>query len=60
VKGYLYAAVRPTSLIKKATIDFKNIDTSTIFESYMAEVDPLTANVTDNYTINETIINNDE
>lgn len=59
-KAYLYAAIRPTSLIKKATIDFKNIDTETLFESYIAEVDPITANIDDNYDIVETIINEDE
>lgn len=56
-KAYLYAAIRPTSLIKKATVDFRNIDNNQLFESYIAEVDPITANIDDNYDIVEQFVN---
>ncbi len=55
-KFYLYASTRPTSLIKKATIDFKDIDSTELFESYIAEVDPITANVDDTYNIIESVV----
>jgi hypothetical protein len=56
IDAYLYAAIRDTTLIKKTTIDFKDINNSNIFESYLAEVDPLNASSSDNYTIKEEII----
>jgi hypothetical protein len=57
VDFYLYAAIRDSAIIKKTTIDINNINTNKLFEQYLAEIDPLSANSTDNYIIKETIKN---
>lgn len=60
VDAYLYAAIRDSSLIKKAIIDINNVNTDSLFEQYIAEVDPLNASSTDPHDIVETIITNTE
>lgn len=54
-KAHLYADTNNSTLIKKAIVDFSDPDTDRFFESYMAEVVPITANEDEPHTIRETI-----
>lgn len=54
-KCYLYAATSEQSLIKKAIVDVSSNDSNAFYEQYMAEVDPITANIDEPHNIVETI-----
>lgn len=54
-KCYLYAATTDQTLIKKSIVDISQQEGDGFFEQYMAEVDPITANIDEPHTIVETI-----
>lgn len=57
---YLYANYRNDTVIKKATIDIKDLESGNFYERILTEVDPITANSFDAHQIVETITNDEE
>lgn len=54
-KGYLYAATTAQTLIKKSIVDISSLETDRFFQSYMAEVDPKSADEDHPHSIVETV-----
>lgn len=55
-KGYLYSNVREQTRIKETIIKMTNQDFNKVYESFISEVEPRSANKTDPHTIKDTII----
>lgn len=56
---YLYANYRNDTVIKKATIDIKDLETGNFYERFITEVDPIGSNSFDDYNIVDTVTNDE-
>ena len=56
---YLYANYRNNSVIKKATIDIKDLESGNFYERFITEIDPIGSNSYDSYDIVDTITNDE-
>jgi len=59
-QAYLYANYRDNSIIRKANVNMRDLESGAFYERVIAELDPINANSNDDYDVKVTIDNEEE